>query len=95
MLSKCANPSCPTTFRYLHEGKLYVIAPRQVVPRHNTTCSRRPAQLEYVWLCSSCSLYLTIQTDEEFGIRVIRNLEAKNTLEIAELTRDRTRRDTA
>jgi hypothetical protein len=27
MLSKCANPSCPTTFRYLHEGKLYVIAP--------------------------------------------------------------------
>jgi hypothetical protein len=27
MLSKCANPSCPTTFRYLHEVKLYVIAP--------------------------------------------------------------------
>jgi hypothetical protein len=25
MLSKCANPTCPTTFRYLHEGRLYVI----------------------------------------------------------------------
>ena len=27
MLSKCANPTCPTTFHYLHEGRLYVIAP--------------------------------------------------------------------
>jgi hypothetical protein len=50
MLSKCANPSCLTTFRYLHEGKLYVIVPRHVVARHNTTCSRRPAQLEYARL---------------------------------------------
>jgi hypothetical protein len=95
MLSKCANPSCTTTFRYLHEGKLYVIAPRQVAARHNTTCSRRPAQLEYAWLCSSCSLYLTIQTDEEFGMRVTRKLEAKNGPAKAAPTHDRTSRDIA
>jgi hypothetical protein len=37
--------------------------------------------------------YLTIQTDEEFGLRVIRNLEAKNGLGIAALTHDMTSRD--
>jgi len=78
MLSECANPSCPTTFRYLHEGRPYVVAPRQAVARHNTRRLSRPAQLEYASLCSSCSLYLTIQTDEKFGVRVIRKLEAKN-----------------
>jgi len=25
MLSKCASPVCSTTFRYLHEGKLFLI----------------------------------------------------------------------
>jgi hypothetical protein len=72
MLSKCANPTCPTTFRYLHEGRLYVISPRETVAGHNPRCSRTPGQLEYAWLCSSCSLYLTIKTGEELEARVVR-----------------------
>src|SRR5258708_34395503 len=76
MLSKCANPTCPTTFRYLHEGRLYVIAPRESLARHKPRWSSNFGQLEYAWLCSSCSLYLTIQVDEEFGTRVVRNFEA-------------------
>jgi len=77
MLSKCANPTCPTTFRYLHEGKLYLIAPREPRARHKPRCSSKSGQLEYAWLCSSCSLYLTIQIDAEFGTRVVRKFEAK------------------
>jgi hypothetical protein len=78
MLSKCANPTCPTTFRYLHEGKLSVIIPREALPGHKPRSSSKSGQLEYAWLCSSRSLYLTIQIDEEFGTRVVRKLEAKD-----------------
>lgn len=31
MLSKCANPNCSHTFRYLHEGKLYLTNSRSRV----------------------------------------------------------------
>lgn len=78
MLSKCANPTCSTTFRYLHEGRLYVIDRREALAGHKPRCSSKPGQLEYAWLCSSCSLYLTIQVDEEFRARVAQKLEAKN-----------------
>lgn len=78
MLSKCANPACRTLFRYLHEGKLYVIGPREVLTRHKERCSSKSGQIEYAWLCSSCCLHLTIQIDEEFGTRVVRKLNAKN-----------------
>jgi hypothetical protein len=87
MLSKCANPTCATTFRYLHEGKLYVIDLREPA-RHKPRCSSRSGQLEYAWLCSSCSLYLTIQIDEEFGTRVVRKVEAKNGSEFAASAND-------
>jgi hypothetical protein len=90
MLSKCANPNCPTTFRYLHEGRLYVIAPRGVLAVYKAKCSSKSGQLEYAWLCSSCSLYLTIQIDEEFGTRVVRKLEAKNGSNFSTSANDRT-----
>ena len=78
MLSKCANPNCPTTFRYLHEGRLYVIAPGEARAGYRPRCSSKSGQLEYVWLCSSCSLDWTIQIDEELGTKVVPKLEAKN-----------------
>jgi len=78
MLSKCANPTCSTTFRYLREGRLYVIGPREALAGHRLKCSSKSGQLEYAWLCSSCSLFLTIQVDKEFGTRLVRKLEAKN-----------------
>ena len=95
MLSKCANPTCPTTFRYLHEGRLYVIAPRETLARHKPRCSSKSGQLEYAWLCSSCSLYLTIQIDEEFGTRVARKHEAENGSKFGIPANDRTNRDIA
>ena len=91
MLSKCANPSCATTFRYLHEGRLYVIGPRGVVAGFHPRCSKTSGQLEYAWLCSSCSLYLTIQTDEDFRTRVVRKREARNAPQFGTSANDSTK----
>lgn len=95
MLSKCANPICSTTFRYPHEGRLYVIAPREKLGRHKPRCSSKSGQPEYAWLCSSCSLYLTIQIDEEYGTRVVRKVEAKNDSMFGQSADDRTSIDIA
>jgi hypothetical protein len=95
MLSKCANPTCSATFRYLHEGRLYVIASRETLGGHKTRCSSKSGQLEYAWLCSSCSLYLTIQIDEERGTRVVRKFEATNGSKFSASASDRNKMDTA
>ena len=77
MLSKCANPHCSNMFRYLYEGKLYLIESCQPKTRRNdssrlTSESRR---LEYAWLCSSCCHYLSIRFDQELGVVVVRKSE--------------------
>jgi hypothetical protein len=88
VLSKCANPTCPTAFRYLHEGRLYVFDPREALAGQEPRCSRSSAQLVYAWLCSSCSLYLTIQIDEECGTNVARKFEAANCCRFATSAND-------
>jgi len=95
MLSKCANPTCPITFRYLHEGRLYLIASRETLAAHKPRRSSKSGQLEYAWLCSSCSLYLTIRIDEEFGTRVVRKLELKNGSKFGTPASDMNKVDTA
>lgn len=77
MLSKCANPNCRALFRYLHEGKLYVIAPKEALARHTPRGAAKSGHIEYAWLCSSCCLHLTIRLDEEFGTRVVRKFESR------------------
>jgi hypothetical protein len=77
MLSKCANPTCRSLFRYLHEGKLYVIGPKEALATHKPRCAAKSGQIEYAWLCSSCCLHLTIQIDEEIGTRVVRKFELR------------------
>ncbi len=76
MLSKCANPACFTMFRYLSEGKLYLVDSKAALARH-----RAPAELkyagrscthEYLWLCSSCSRDMTIQIDSDLEVKVAR-----------------------
>jgi hypothetical protein len=33
MLAKCANPACSATFRYFHEGRLFVFEPKRDAPK--------------------------------------------------------------
>ena len=76
MLAKCANPACSTTFRYLHEGKLYLIDFKAASAGRKSTVDSKSAvkvgTLEYAWLCSSCLRDVTIQIDDGHGVKVVR-----------------------
>jgi len=72
-----------------------VIAPRETLAGHKPRCSSKSGQLEYAWLCASCSLHSTIQIDEEFGTRVVRKFEAKNGSKFGTPANDRNKMDTA
>lgn len=63
MLSKCVNPACFNTFRYFHEGKLYL---------SNSKAQSRARVLECFWLCSSCCRDMTIQIDDDHAVTVLR-----------------------
>jgi hypothetical protein len=53
MLSKCANPSCSTSFRHLAEGQLFRL--ETVEPAGPLTAK----DTEYFWLCETCSSTMT------------------------------------
>ena len=52
MVSKCANPQCSSTFRYLHEGRLFHVPLRSI---GKTETGRPGSAMEYFWLCAECS----------------------------------------
>jgi len=55
MLTKCSNPSCCVTFRYLTGGRLFLLESDRAL----STCnSDRP---EYFWLCGDCSSFMTLR----------------------------------
>ena len=67
MMSKCANPACSSTFRYLRDGKLFQV-PFGSMPSSNSTA---PASDEFFWLCGACSKELTIIVDPLEGVRTV------------------------
>jgi hypothetical protein len=82
MLSKCASPDCFNLFRYLHEGRLYLIDYKAASARRKPAVDLKYAAgscaLEYVWLCSSCCRGLTIQLDDDHSVKVVRKREAQS-----------------
>ena len=56
MLARCANPKCNAHLKYMHEGRVFPISTRKSI------ISLRP-RIEYRWLCSSCSEFMTIGDD--------------------------------
>jgi hypothetical protein len=64
MVTKCANPSCGASFRYLRGGKLFLVDLHQSSTgseRGSTPVKKRV--VEYFWLCDRCSSELTITVD--------------------------------
>ena len=58
MLSKCANPKCSEILRYLHQGKIFCLAPTPEV--QSVTGVPIPAFEERFWLCERCSKTMTL-----------------------------------
>jgi hypothetical protein len=82
MLSKCANPACSTPFRYLSEGKLYLIDSKAALARHGASAELKRrgnyCSYEYFWLCPTCCRDMTIQIDHNLQVRVARNRVIQN-----------------
>lgn len=55
MLSKCLNPVCSASFRYLREGRIFHLE----IPLPTTT-SAPARRRELFWLCGSCSSTLIV-----------------------------------
>jgi hypothetical protein len=74
MLSKCANPACPSAFRYLHEGKLFLIESEAGPPKGASEAALQATgksrAIDHVWLCSSCCRDMTVYIDDEDKVRV-------------------------
>jgi hypothetical protein len=73
MLRKCANPACPSLFRSLSHGKLFLLqTDRAGKPvRASSVRSRRARsvrKLERFWLCDSCSSLLTLVFERGRGM---------------------------
>ena len=73
MLSKCANPGCPATFLYLHQGKLFRLDTKnQTVASTSAVETNRPSRrMEFFWLCSECATELTLGYNKEVGIMIV------------------------
>ena len=80
MLKKCANPNCPTIFKYLREGRLFRLA---VDTTEQTTESapKRVLRVERFWLCGACSSRFTLISDGQKSVT------------LAPLTKNQNRKD--
>jgi hypothetical protein len=59
MVSRCANPECESKFRYLNQGKLYILrSPRAEVRAEGDDAQNLIRRL--LWLCERCSERLVV-----------------------------------
>ena len=61
MLSKCANPACSASFRYLHQGRIFTLRPGPAATGAPTVwdhVAERP--VERYWLCDACAQTMTV-----------------------------------
>jgi hypothetical protein len=70
MLSKCANPQCTASFRYLHDGKLFrmEVPAALAVMQDNRNAKKPPHRTEFFWLCDACSTQMTLTYSKELGV---------------------------
>jgi hypothetical protein len=59
MVSKCANPGCEESFRYLHQGKLFRFERKLMVELVRTVNDPQP-QVEFFWLCEKCAATMKV-----------------------------------
>jgi hypothetical protein len=76
MLAKCANQACFATFQYFHDGKLFAIESSIHSPRTGPPTGPEytgsPHGPQYFWLCSSCCRAMTVQSDGDDGVTIMR-----------------------
>lgn len=56
MVSRCANPSCESQFRYLHEGRLFRFATNGIADG----VTKNRLNFDFWWLCGQCCSSVTL-----------------------------------
>jgi len=72
MLSNCANPSCSSKFRYLHQGKLFYLKSNgnDQITSSRLDFAGHVDQLHYAWLCDRCAPTFEVVLDSEEQIKI-------------------------
>ena len=67
MLASCANPSCSSKFRYLHQGKLFVFNARKDKPATSARIdfAGQIDSRHYAWLCDQCTAKFDVVLDAQ------------------------------
>jgi hypothetical protein len=68
---KCANPACPTAFRWTGGGKFFRFRPDPVSAAGSNPTADSPGGIQGVkhyWLCERCSHVFTLVFDEQHGV---------------------------
>src|ERR1700694_441646 len=68
---KCANPACPTAFRWLAGGKFFRFRPESAASHSKDNgAPSSPAfpGVEHFWLCEHCSHVFTLAFEENQGV---------------------------
>ena len=62
MVSKCANPTCGTDFKYFSEGRIYEFAIGEEGACSTTTeAPAKGFKRELFWLCQNCAQAFTLE----------------------------------
>jgi hypothetical protein len=70
MVSKCANPACSETFRYLHQGKLFRF--EWSLATESPAGTREGLRhMEFFWLCANCSDTMTMVYKRGSGVMAV------------------------
>lgn len=83
MVTKCANPSCGASFKYMCGGRLYLLDSLSHARSADCDDGTHPEGIEYFWLCGHCIATCTIVLDQEEHPRVV----PKSTTAVAESQR--------
>jgi hypothetical protein len=70
MLSQCANRECTNRFRFLHEGRVFVLDcnPKPASAKIGEGGRQPERRIETFWLCAECAQSWTVRFD---GTRVV------------------------
>lgn len=64
MLSGCADPPCSNQFRYMHQGRLFLLKGT------DNDSEQHVEHLRYAWLCDKCASKLEVTVDSHERVEV-------------------------
>jgi hypothetical protein len=78
MLHKCANPACPSPFRKLNQGKLFLVDTQALEgseARRTRWRGQSGRRVEYFWLCDQCACAFTLSYEKGRGVVAVPRTE--------------------